>query len=101
MFRIENEPQSRTVRFAVYAQPRASRTEVAGEHGDALKIRLAAPPVEGAANAELLSFLAKRLGVSKSAVRLLKGERGRQKLVEVEGLDPEELASRLGLVSLD
>jgi uncharacterized protein (TIGR00251 family) len=101
MFRIESETQNRTVRFAVYAQPRASRTEVVGEHGDALKIRLAAPPVEGAANAELVSFLAKKLGVSKSAVRLVKGERGRQKLVEVEGLDPEELTSRLGLSSSD
>ena len=101
MFRIESDTRGKTVRFAVYAQPRASRTEVTGEHGEALKIRLAAPPVEGAANAELLSFLAKKLGVSKSAVRLVKGQRGRQKLVEVEGLDPEELASRLGRAPSD
>ncbi len=93
---MDERAHSKTVRFAVYAQPRASRNEIAGEHGDALKIRLAAPPVEGAANTELVSFLAKTLGVSRSAVRLLKGERGRHKLVEVEGLDAEEVARRLG-----
>jgi uncharacterized protein (TIGR00251 family) len=97
MFRIESQRQKNTVRFAVYAQPRASRSEIAGEHGDALRIRLAAPPVDGAANTELVSFLANKLGVSKSAVRLVQGERGRQKLVEIEGLDSEEIVSRLGL----
>jgi len=101
MFRMKSGKQDKTVRFAVYALPRASQSEIAGEHGDALKIRLAAPPVEGAANAELVSFLAKKLGVAKSAVRLVKGERGRQKLVEVEGFDPEELASRLGQAPSD
>jgi uncharacterized protein (TIGR00251 family) len=99
MFPIDKDGQGKAVRFLVYVQPRASRTEIAGDHGDALKIRLAAPPVEGAANAELISFLAKRLGVSKSAVRLLRGQRGRQKLVEVDGLDPKELTRRLGLAS--
>ncbi len=74
------------VRFSVRVQPRASRTEVAGTQGDAVKIRVAAPPVEGAANAELVGFIAKRLGVAKSAVRILKGDRGRDKTVEVEGV---------------
>ncbi len=69
---------------------------MAGTHGDALKIRLAAPPVEGAANRELIDFLARRLGVPKSAVRIVKGERGRDKLIEVAGVSEEEVKARLG-----
>ncbi len=84
------------VRFNVRVQPRASRTEVAGTQGDAVKIRVAAPPVEGAANQELVGFIAKRLGVAKSAVRILRGERGRDKLVEVEGVS--EARVRAGLL---
>ncbi len=82
-------------RFKVRVQPRASRTELAGAHGDALKIRLAAAPVEGAANRELLDFLAHRLGVPKSAVQIVKGERARDKLVEVQGLSEEQVRARL------
>jgi uncharacterized protein (TIGR00251 family) len=89
MVRIETRGDD--VRFEVRAQPRASRTEVAGTHGEAIKIRLAAPPVEGAANAELIAFLARRLGVSKSAVRIVKGERGKNKLVEVAGVSEEQV----------
>ncbi len=81
------------VRFKVCIQARASRTEIAGLHGDALKIRLAAPPVEGEANAELVRFLAKRLGVTKSAVRIVKGEKGRQKMVEIEGISAEKVGT--------
>lgn len=84
------------VRFAVHAQPRASRTELAGPHGDAIRIRLAAPPVEGAANAELVSFLAKLLGVPRSAVRVVTGRRGRRKTVEVAGVDAGDVRARLG-----
>ncbi len=76
-------------------QPRASRSEVSGTHGTAIKVRLAAPPVEGAANRELVTFLAKRLGVSRSAVHLLKGERGRRKLVEVEGVTEGDVQALL------
>ncbi|MGD2217311.1 MAG: DUF167 family protein [Gemmatimonadales bacterium] len=81
--------------FEVRAQPRASRTEVAGAHGEAIKIRLAAPPVEGAANAELVAFLAKQLGVSKSAVRVIKGKRGRDKVVQVEGISRADVQALL------
>lgn len=83
------------VRFSVRVQPRAARTEILGMHGDAVKIRVAAPPVEGEANEELVEFLAKQLGVAKSAVRIARGQRSKQKLVEVAGLDPEALRSRL------
>ncbi len=82
-------------RFAVRVQARASRTEVAGAHGDAIKIRIAAPPVDGAANKELIAFLSKKLGVSKSAVQIVKGAQGRDKLIEVEGLSGEKVRERL------
>lgn len=84
------------VRFTVHAQPRASRTELAGSHGDAIKIRLAAPPVEGEANAELVGYLAKLLGVPKSAVRVITGQHGRRKTVEVMGVDAATVRARLG-----
>ena len=71
--------QSSTI--VVHVQPRASRTEVVGLHGDAIKIRIKAPPVDGGANRELLRFLAGRLGVSPSAVQLLSGAAGRRKRI--------------------
>jgi uncharacterized protein (TIGR00251 family) len=79
------------VRFSVRVQPRAARSEVVGAHGDALRIRVAAPPVEGAANSELVSFLAKRFGVPKSAVQVVRGARGREKLVEVQGISEDQV----------
>jgi uncharacterized protein (TIGR00251 family) len=75
----------------VRVQPRASRTELAGTHGDALKVRIAAPPVEDAANAELVTFLAKRLRVPKSAVHIVKGVRARDKVVKIEGVSGDEI----------
>ena len=75
--------------LTLHIQPGAKKTEVAGEHGDALKIRLAAPPVDGKANAALLAFIAERLGVSKSAVTLKSGQTSRRKVVEVEGASAE------------
>jgi uncharacterized protein (TIGR00251 family) len=86
---------SEGVEILVHVQPRASRTKIVGEHGGRLKIALAAPPVDGAANDELLGFLAKTVGVPKRDVELLQGATGRQKLVRVAGLTLEELASRL------
>jgi uncharacterized protein len=76
------------VRFGVHVQPRASRTEIAGVYGTALKVRLHSPPVDGAANEELITFLAKVLGVSKRAVRIVSGQASRGKTVEVEGVSP-------------
>jgi uncharacterized protein (TIGR00251 family) len=75
------------IRLTLHVQPGARKSEVAGEHGEALKIRLAAPPVEGKANAELLRWLADYLGVPRKAVTLLNGERNRHKIVAVDGLD--------------
>jgi hypothetical protein len=70
--------------LTLHVQPGAKRTEVAGTHGNALKIRLAAPPVDGKANAELLRFLAGAFGVPRRAVTLLRGEMSRQKTVRIE-----------------
>src|SRR3990172_559085 len=74
------------VTLAVRVIPRSSRNEVAGVQGDALKVRLTAPPVEGAANAALIEFLAKQLGVRTSAVSILSGDKSRHKTVRVEGV---------------
>ena len=72
-----------SVTVAFHVQPGAKKTEVAGLHGDALKIRLAAPPVDGKANASLLAFVAAALGVPKAAVTLKSGQTSRQKVVEI------------------
>jgi hypothetical protein len=69
--------------LALHVQPGASRTEVAGQHGDALKIRLAAPPVDGKANAELLRYLAEAFGVPLRQVMLVRGDASRRKLVRI------------------
>jgi len=76
-------------------QPRASRTEVRGHHATAIKIRIAAPPVDGAANTELVRFLAKTLGVPKSAVTIVAGQGGRTKHVRVDGFTATEVETRL------
>ena len=83
------------VRLTLHVQPGARRTEVAGLHGDALKIRLAAPPVDGKANACLLAFLARGLGVSRSAVTLKSGDCSRHKVVDIRGSTPEAAAGLL------
>ena len=85
------------VRLHVRVQPRASREEVAGVAGDTIRVRLTAPPVDGAANEALVRFLADRLRVSRSAVAVVAGQSGRTKLVAVSGISPEEAAGRLGL----
>lgn len=74
------------VRFAVRVQPRAARNEVAGVYGDAIKIRLSAPPVDGAANEELVIFLASIFAVPRRSVRILAGEASRSKVVEIDGV---------------
>lgn len=76
-------------------QPRASRTEVAGPHGDAVRIRLTAPPVDGAANEALVRFLAEQLKVPRSAVRIESGASGRSKVVVIDGIDPDTATRRL------
>ena len=85
------------VRFSVRVQPRASRSEVCGVHGEALKVRLGAPPVDGAANEALIALLAEELGVPRRAIRILSGAASRSKLIQVDGITSgpvEQLAAR-------
>lgn len=73
------------ITLTLHIQPGAKKTEFAGLHGDALKIRLAAPPVDGKANEALVKFIAETLGLPKSAVLLKSGQTSRRKVVEVSG----------------
>jgi len=81
--------------IAVRVQPRASKTEVVGWRGEELKVRVKGPPVEGAANAELIRFLARRLGVPRAAVTIVSGATSRSKRIHVEGADADALQSLL------
>ncbi len=81
--------------LTLHIQPGAKKSECAGLHGDALKIRLAAPPVDGKANAALLEFIADRLGLSKASVRLKSGQTSRRKVLEVCGTASNALAQLL------
>lgn len=77
--------------------PRAAKSGLAGTRDGALLVRLNAPPVEGAANAELLAVLAEAFGVPKRAVALVSGERSRSKRVRIVGLSAAEVATRAGI----
>ncbi len=74
------------VRLHLYVQPGGKKSEVLGEHDGALKVRIQARPVEGQANAAIVDFVAKTFGVSRSKVNLIRGEKSRQKVVEITGL---------------
>ena len=87
----------RSVVFRVRVQPRAANDKLAGLYDDALKVRLTAPPVDGAANEALQIFLARGLGVPRGGVELVTGHTGRNKLVRVVGLSRAELLQRLSL----
>ncbi len=78
-----------------YVQPRASKTEVVGRHGDAIKVRVKAPPVDGAANEELIRFLAKRFKVPRKAVELVSGSSSRHKQIAIEGVTATEIVESL------
>ncbi|MBS1151324.1 MAG: hypothetical protein H6Q89_3022 [Myxococcaceae bacterium] len=87
MTRAWLKPVPGGVELLVLVQPRASRTKVVGEHDGRVKIALAAPPVDGEANAALIEFLADLLDVKKAQVILLDGQTGRRKRVQVAGVD--------------
>jgi uncharacterized protein (TIGR00251 family) len=86
-----------SVRLDVYIQPRASKTEFAGMHDGMIKIRIAAPAVENAANRALIEFIARRLGIAKRNVRIVSGSANRKKVLEIDGVGAEAIA---GLVPL-
>ena len=81
----------------VRLQPRAGRTEVVGEREGVVVIRVAAPPVEGRANEALCAFIAERAGVPKRAVSVVAGERSRDKVVRVDGVESIAVRRALGL----
>ncbi len=83
------------MRLKVRVTPRGSTEEVIGWKGDALAVKLTAPPVEGAANKACVDFLAKTLGVKRSQVSLVSGEKSRDKTFEIDGLSEEELRARI------
>lgn len=91
------EATSEGILLRLFIQPKASHSEVVGPHGEParLKIRVAAPPVDGVANEELLRFLKKKLGVRAAQLELVRGDASRQKDVHCRGLDTESAISRL------
>ncbi|OGS98119.1 MAG: YggU family protein [Gallionellales bacterium RBG_16_56_9] len=84
-----------TITLILHVQPGAKRSEIAGLHGDALKLRLAAPPIEGRANDALLRFVAELFGVPLRQVELKQGGQSRHKVVAISGstVEPESLLS--------
>ena len=82
-------------RISVYAKPKAKLSRIVRADGLSIEVALAAPPVDGAANDELLRLLAEVLRLPKSALRLVLGQGSKRKLVEVSGLDSVEVAARL------
>ena len=85
------------VRLTIHVQPKAARTELAGLYGEALKLRIAAPPVDGAANAAVIAFLADRLRVPRASIRLVTGASGRRKGLEIDGVSLAEARLALGM----
>jgi hypothetical protein len=83
--------------LSVHVQPKASTTECVGIHGDALKIRVAAPPIDGAANDELIRFLAHRLSMPSSSLQIHSGAGGRHKRVLIKGMTAQFVLARLSL----
>jgi uncharacterized protein (TIGR00251 family) len=95
---LDTQEREGAVIFSVRVQPRASKDEIAGEMGGALKVRLRAPAVEDRANEALVEFLAELLKTSRSAVRILSGERSRTKRIEIRGVTRQQI---LGLLVED
>ena len=81
--------------FSIRVQPRARRNAIAGQVGDALKLALTAPPLEGKANAACIEFLAELLDVPRSSITIAAGETSRNKLIRVAGLTAAEVEQRL------
>lgn len=88
---IDYSEKAGALTFKVQVVPRASRSEIVGEHNGALKVRIAAPPVDGAANEELIRTLAHALGVKRSAVEIIAGQTSKTKQMRVAGASPHDL----------
>ena len=79
------ESKDGSVTFSVRVLPRASRSEIIGEHDGALKVKLTSPPVEGAANEELIKILSKELGIAKAEVEIISGRSSKTKRIRIHG----------------
>ena len=82
-------------KISLRVYPGAARSEVVGFTNDVLRVRVAAPPVKGQANKELITFLSKTLAVEKGALAIVKGHTSRSKVVAIDGLSPEDIIKRL------
>jgi uncharacterized protein len=85
------------VSFAVKVHPRARKNAITGEFGDALKLSLTSPPVDGRANQACIEFFAKLLMVPRSSVTITSGQTSSQKVIRVSGLSAEEVRTRIGM----
>ena len=94
---IEIIEKDGAVSFRVRVQPRASRSEVAGEYNGALKLRLTAPPVDGKANEECRRLMAKLIGVSPSSVEIIAGQSSKDKVIRVHHITADRIHKLLGL----
>ena len=93
---IEIKENQEGISIKVRVQPRASRTEITGEHAGTLKLRVAAPPVDGKANDECKRFLAKLLKVSATSVEIISGESSRDKVIQVSNISARRVLEALG-----
>jgi len=87
--------RSEGIEIRIYIQPQASKTEIVGLHGEALKIRITSPPVDGQANAELCRYLARQVGVPQQYVQLISGVSSRQKRVFIAGKTLADIGAAL------
>ena len=93
---IDYAERDGAITFAVRVVPHASRSEIAGEHDGALRVRVAAPPVDGAVNEELLRTLARALKVPRNAVEIIRGQTSKVKYIRVRGFDRTKVQELLG-----
>ncbi|MEO8042849.1 MAG: DUF167 domain-containing protein [Acidobacteriota bacterium] len=93
---ISIKEKDTSVEFLVRVTPRSSRTEIVGEYDGAVKVRLSSPPVDGAANAELIKLFAKKLGVARSSIQIVSGETSKTKRLRVSGVSAEMLRAVVG-----
>ena len=81
----------------LHIQPRGSKDEITGIHGDALKIRVTSPPVDGAANSHIIELISKKLHIARSRIELVQGDRSRHKTIRVSGIKLQEAETLLGI----
>ena len=93
--KVDFQDRGDSVTFAVRVIPRASKTEIVGEHNGALKVKLNAAPIDGAANDELIRLLAREFGVNRTHISIVAGQTSKNKRVRISGIDPPALTGVL------